>query len=344
MKKSNIVTIVALIIAFILMIAMLKLDTNNDDDTIILVNGIVEDIEGNSVPYAEVGFSEIGASDQSFDFEARLTADGEGRFSAIINHDDYPTTGKVGCAVWSSTTWCQQQNISFDGNDEVELTFVLLNNTDVVLPVGPLVIANTLNGSTQVEISTYLNNMEQCRYSIYGSTAISLSTGDVSNLINSSDGSLSYFGVTGFITGKYYGITNESIEIAYYTVGTYSADGYSFTDAVLESEYCDRNAVTADSTVYNLTYGETTTITTYPDQNVTLSDGLVLQMSKGGICSYMNLEVQCAYLNAYRGDTGDYVVDQNTTASIKITPLTSGMHSYQVYVELGYIIHVWEII
>ena len=112
----------------------------------------------------------------------------------------------------------------------------------------------------------------------------------------------------------------------------------------LSKDYVDPKDVASQSTYYNLTLGENVTISTSPKGNVTLPDALSPKLSIAFTESTIKAGLAYAYRYSYHyiGERAA-TEDNETMATVTLTPLTHGTHHYQVYIEQDYIIHVWEL-
>ncbi len=92
---------------------------------------------------------------------------------------------------------------------------------------------------------------------------------------------------------------------------------------------------------YALSLGENVTISTSPTGNLNLPEALWPKVDDAVLGP---LTIECSYQDYFINfDTGEYDPDVNTTASVTISPITPGTHHYQVFIEQGYIIRVWEL-
>ena len=108
----------------------------------------------------------------------------------------------------------------------------------------------------------------------------------------------------------------------------------------IAADYIDASSVAEQSMFFELTKGQNKTISASPDHNITLPGMLSPEVDTIVIGTKT---ITCNYSDWYRGTDHEFVRDDDTYISVTITPLSSGTHSYQVYVEQNYIIHIWEL-
>ncbi len=353
--RSRLITTFALSGAFIVMMAALVYNPGPKTDSIaVLVSGKVTDENGTPLSNVIIRFGGIGQTVDDLMNSGKLSvnSDDRGQYSAELTGDNFSLPGKVLCVAWVSdgSHWSQAKNITINSQSKINLDFVLVNSTRLILPIGPVVMASTLPGLTQVKISTYLvsSNPPQSMYGFENTvnekefTYVSNSENSANiSFNNTSDhGSLTIHGLGGNFTGVYNdtpeGIGDlESWFTPDFTFFNHQPKGiYYFSNETLSKDYLDPENVTSQSTFYNLTLGENVTITDSPKQNVTLPEALLPKVN----VNLLGLKLNISINGTYR-----FTPDFNASASVTITPLTPGTHVYQVYIEQDYIIHVWEL-
>jgi hypothetical protein len=334
------------------MVAALAYNPAKNDGFQVRVYGTVSDDSGVPLSNITVGFGGTGLY---------ATTDEKGHYSMELDSDQIDIPGKLECSACSPerTHWAQAKNVTLAVDVlEASLNFTLANNTDVILPTGPIVLASTLPGLTRVDISTYLQSASQCQFIFNGSSSSSPGLGgartpfpgspnNVSFKRTSDSGSLTFPGISGYLSRQYYDTPINIKDYSSALMSYYDGNDRVMTNETLSKDYLSPVDVTNHSTFYNLTLGESVTISASPEQNATLPEGLSPKVDCDLLGLHINENINCTYqYSSYRyvwGTLGDYTKDVNTTASVTITPLTSGTHHYQVYIEQGYIIHVWEL-
>jgi len=335
------------------MIAALAYNPHRTSDNIsVQVSGKI--VDGNGTPLSNVAvcFGNIGQTfnDITSNGIMRVNSDDQGQYFVELSSESFTIPGKVQCVAWASdgSHWSQEKSITINDESEISLNFMLVSSTRFILPIGPFVIANTFPGLTQVKISTYLvssnppqssygfeNAGEEDVFSYYSSFG---NSANVSFNKTSDYGSLTIHGLGGCITGVY----NEApgnmshLDNCWFApdYSNTEANNYKFSNRTLDNDYVNPKDVSSQSTFYNLTYGENMTVSASPKHNVTLSETLSPDIDLNLPGLKLNLSVNCTYR---------FTPGYETTALLTITPLTPGIHEYQIFIEQGYIIHIWEL-
>ena len=310
------------------------------------VCGKVTDEYGTPLANATVVFQEAGhrIMQTVTGYTQYRTTDDNGRFSAELSTERFGIPGKVLCVAYTSqdSRWTQGRNITLtEGGSAIELNFVLVNNTKVFLPVGPIVLASTSGGNTQVKVSTHIENLNQ--YSFTCPTGIGTSINPRKMTINetSENGSLILNGLHGYITGAYYDISDGKYEIESSMLSISSLDPTNtLSNKTIAADYIDPSSVAERSVFYSLALGQNITISASPEHNLTLPEMLSPEVDTTVIGTKA---ITCNYSDWYRGTDGEYVHDDGTSITVTITPLSPGIHEYQIYIEQDYIIHIWEL-
>jgi len=347
MKKPNKIEAAALLVAFIVMIAALSIDNRKNPDFSMDVHGVVRDTDGNPISDAVIGFFKIGLTDDAYTITTWLRTDEQGEYSGQLSSERYGLSGTIGCVAESTMTWSQQKNITiYDGRD-FEIDFVLADITYVILPTGPIVFADTIPNHTQVSVNITIGALAMFRFS-----TVNMCTSDgpyyAEKTITktSSNGSMTYYGLRGYISGKYYELRDGEYDIECDTAHTVLPPASSgvriYAEGEVDHDYLEPSDVAIDSAFYSLSFGESVTISASPDSNVTIPSGLTLDTEGEVEGLTTDLAIQCTYDIAHRYYDA-YVTDNRTSVSATIAPLTSGTHQYQVYIEQGFIIHIWEL-
>lgn len=344
-SRSKLITVLALSIAFVVMIAALAYNPAKSGMIDFQVYGKVTDENGTPLSNATVIFQNAGQSimrTMAGEQPQYVTTDSNGRFSAELSSERFHIPGTVICVAFTSqnSRWIQGRNVTVTGDGSTELDFVLVNNTRFFLPVGPIVLANTSN-HTQVEISTHLEGVNEYSFMYQPNCGSGFSPRETTVNTTSDSGSLVLNGVYGYITGAYYNISDGRYEVEWCTLSIDSDSTGLLTNKTLDADYIDPSSVAEQSTFCALSLGQNITISASLDRNLTLPEVLSPEADtpvlepKGVTCMYSDW-----YHDEYGGG---YVRDNHTSVSVTITPLTPGTHEYQVYIEYGCIVHVWEL-
>lgn len=195
---------------------------------------------------------------------------------------------------------------------------MLVNNTKVFLPVGPIVLASTMAGQTQIEVSTHIENLNQ--YSFTCPTGIGTSISPRKMTINetSENGSLILNGLHGYITGTYYDISDGKYEVESSMLSISSSNPTNtLSNKTIAVDYIDPSSVVKRSMFFSLTMGQNKTISASPDHNLTLPEMLSPEVDTMVIGTKT---ITCNYSDWYRGADGEYVHDDGTSITVTITP------------------------
>lgn len=338
-------TVAALGTALLIMIAALMYNPQNGSASGVRVEiqGIVMDEKGDPVPDVEITFGHIDKElVQGQETSTRCYTNGEGRYTMFLDSESFPLPCEVHALTWSSNThWNQIKNLSLAaGQTTATLDFVLLDNINVSLPVGPMVLVNVIDGSTQYNISTRLNN-SLVSYGVYSNVERESHTGiypyEQTYAAETNTSSLYYSGIDFYISGCTFEDGSIRWINLYYqynnSVQTPNSDFINTTNSLSE-DYLDRDSVSSESQFFDLAYGQNRTITVSPNHNVSLPDALKPVVTISSLNNVM-LHTNC---------TIEVTSESTISASVNIEPLTPGTHHYQAFIENDYVIHVWEIV
>jgi hypothetical protein len=343
----------ALIVAFVVMVAALMYvptngyDFDDEESSGIILKGTVVGEDGEPLADALITLYQSNIWDDGpCTVNIMTSTDANGSFSLDLDEETITIPGRATCTASMSEHWSHQINITMSEDDEmIDLDFLLADDAAYVLPTGPFVLASTLDGQTRVDISTYLEEISRMRYHFNGSYNVSTGIDPYTLDISSSNGSLTYTGMEAGMTGIYYGTTDDGYKIGSYWTNIYY-QGIAFDDVTLDADYLDPETVEKDSIFYSLELGENVTVTTEPDHDVTLPQELCSEASCTPLGN-VSIEMICSYSYGFLSYVNDVPVminpDAESYASVTIAPLTEGVHTYQVYIEDSFIIHVWEV-
>jgi hypothetical protein len=348
--RSKLITAITLLAVFVVMVAALAYNPAKGDITTVHIFGIVTDEHGTPLSDATVVFQQAGQGIMGtmMDNKASMETDDRGQYSIVLDSDHFGMPGILTCVAFTSmdSRWIQGKNITVGGGQsEFDLDFTLVNNTILILPVGPMVLASTQPGLTQVTISTYLAESGRCHFvqSSHGG-ANSFGNNNVSFTVISEKASMTFEALSGYIGGSYYDNPTSIANTEYWHLGEHADKNGQpiIVNETFGQDYIDPDEVASRSEYYDLDLGENVTISISPKNNVTLPEALWPKVSLDLLGLKLDSTINCTYSNTYR-NMDVYVTDFNTSASVTITPLTAGTHHYQVYIEQDYIIHVWEL-
>lgn len=344
--RSRAITIVVLLVTFVVMMAALAYNPAKSGEASVHVHGKVTDEYGTPLANATVVFQEAGHSIMrtAMSYTQYRTTDDNGRFSAELSSKQFGIPGKVLCVAYTSqdSRWTQGRNITLiEGRSAIELNFVLVNSTKAFLPVGPIVLASTMAGQTQIEVSTYIANLNQYSFTCPADIGTTISPRKITINEISENGSLILNGIHGYISGTYYDVSDGKYEVESSMLSISSLDTTNtLSNKMIAADYIDPISVTEQSMFFSLTKGQNKTISASPDHNITLPGMLSPEVDTIVIGKKT---ITYNYSDWYRGTDHEFVHDDDTLISVTITPLSPGTHSYQVYVEQNYIIHIWEL-
>jgi hypothetical protein len=343
-RRTLMLMVAALGTALVIMIAALMYNPQNGSASSVRVEilGLVVDENGYPVGGVEVTFGHLDKElVQGQETSARCYTNGEGRYTIYLDPEHFPLPCEVHAITWSSNThWDQIKNLSLAaGQTTAKLDFILLDNINVSMPVGPMVFVSAIDGSTQYNITTRLNN-SLVTYGVYSNiereSHTSISPFEQTYIAETNTSSLAFSGIGFFISGCIFEDGSIKWTNLYFE---YNADvqipnsGFIKTTNWLSADYLDRSSVSSESQFFDLTYGQNRTITVSPNHNVSLPDVLKPVVTSTSLNNVM-LHTNC---------TIEVTPESAISASVTIEPLTPGTHHYQVVSENDYMIHVWEV-
>jgi len=291
--------------------------------TLFTISGSVTDEYGDPIADAFIGISDnhghfyLFECDNSGNFEIRYN-------STMIGNQI--STSKSG--YWYQ---CRTINIT-EGKDEF-VNFTLTKSPITAISDQPIVLATVLPGSTFVEVSTKIDS--ENTYLLMDS----YSTGsqypfwipETSFYNVSDDQSLfSYRTCMCTIIGECSNVqtANRSIMVVPYVNGTVDE-----TNMTLNRDYLSADNVVNDYEIYTLEQGQNLTIKTIPTGEHELPKAFWLE----SIANVLGTNVTFERMLGFKA-----LQDSTTYASVTLTALTPGTHTYKVFIEDSYIIHVWE--
>ena len=343
----------ALIVAFVVMVAALMYVPTNgydlDDDDVqgMVIRGTVLGEDGEPLADALITLTQSSICDDGpCTVNVMTGTDANGSFSLDLDDETITIPGRATCTASMDQHWSHQINVTLDDDENViDLDFLLAEDAAYVLPMGPFVLASTLEGQTRVDLTTYLDETSRMSYWYEGSYNISMGSVPFEHTVSSSNGSLTYAGMEAGMTGIYYDTIDDGYKVGSQWINIYY-QGIAIQEVTLEDDYLDPATVEEDSQFFLLGLGENVTVTTRPDHDVALPEGLCPEASCSPLGN-ISIDIRCTYRNGFLSYVNDAPVvidlDNESYASVTITPLTEGVHVYQVYIEDGFIIHVWEL-
>ncbi len=280
-RRSIILTLTALTIAFVIVIAVLMYSPQAQaNSSTILIKGQVTDEAGRPIANATIrtGYATQDIDQIIMGQLGSTSTNSQGQYSIELDPDQFTAPCTVQIVVSAGDHWMQVKNLSLaKGQAQATLDLTLSDNVNVTLPLGPMVLATMINGSTQLNISSYFND-SSITYGYFGQdnggNIYSLGGGIglyTSFITTSSNTSLSFPALEGFVSGTVLnnGSSWDIGPAAYFTLGGNPIDpnfNFARTNVTLSTDYIDPKDVIADSQFYLLSLGQSKTITVAPQQ------------------------------------------------------------------------------
>jgi hypothetical protein len=333
-RKEIIITAIVLMLAFVVMMAALAYNPIKGDEepTSMTIYGTVIDEKGNKLENAT-----IQAITTSFvDEEPKrfyTSTDASGNYSVTFEHGK--EIGVYACVFSEGNVlYWSQHNEFYVQNDisSIRSDFVLYPTTNVSVPIGIVVVSDTIDGSTITNISVDLNYL----YMLVEINGLNSSTGrvglsfdktafNVSAMANTS--AVLYMNAT--VQGEY-DMAGQIAFIDLVQVG----DIYSvpFNAAVLDEEWSSET-----HSVFDLSQGENRTITA-------IANGATCEFPSDLDLSFSFLVLGQNITVIERGITFTGEDSDISSITITIEPVTDGVHSYDECTINGCIVYIREIL
>jgi hypothetical protein len=296
--------------------------SGSSSSRLITLEGKVTDEKGSAIPDVLVGFwgEDIGIMS-----EASIYTDSDGNYSISIDLASIPSIYIA--AQGTEAYWTEVRGLDAStGNSQITLDFVLYHSPQVNLTLGTVVMVSTQGNSTLIKAEVN----PSFGFSVNDSDENSM---HFSNPLNSRGYQVSRenstyvaFGGTVYVHGVYYGDTHT---IAYWKCSS------PFNVGLLElkQDLMKPEDLNASYTIYTVSDGETLTISSTLNHSAFVPEMLTPQSIQNMLERNITLSL------ASELDSNEWA---QVNATVSITPLTQGVHSYMVYIEDDFIIHIWE--
>jgi hypothetical protein len=329
-RKSRVINASVLIITFAVMMAALAYNPNKVPE--VTVHGTVTDVAGRPIENVSMQVStEIDAEPQ----DSYVSTDANGHYSITVEHGGKLNIFANADSLSGLPYWVRVHDYDVSNNpSSLESDFVLQGDTNVAMPLGLVVVCDTINASTSNNISVDLRGLGLYIESDRMNTSFGISSmlGFCSRNDTYSFSSTDRTCMALYMNVTLSGMTAEDGSILE-MYSKYVGDVYAKS---IDPSPLDDAARSEHHKMYNLSRG----------QNITIK--AIEEASTWELPGALNLSFPMDYL-------GDQItiqekgisfsgIDLNISAgAVTIEPLTDGVHPYDVCVINGCIVHIREV-
>jgi hypothetical protein len=334
-KKRFVLTALALLSAFLVMIAALAYNPQGGAAASkqISAHGIVTDENGHPIENAIV-FSESSST----------TTNASGRYSfSYLYNFSADTKAMVAAVDNDRVRWCEISYFDASTSSSFEFNFILDSEKNVTVPLGILVSVSTIDNSTLLNLTLGKQMYLHAEQDVNEPTSVDIAM----SFNNETKFNMQTVSFTSFVL-----CMNATVCGSYTDAGEVYNMHCNQTGKIfavpIESEYLDYNNISSDCSTLKIQYGKNATVNAIQpaseaNLNYRLPDSPYLSFSFDLLGKNVTFQ-ESKIMNLDASQNINHLIHYSVPylVSMTIEPLTAGDHVYEVYLENGCAIHIWE--